>query len=110
MVRELEGMLAGAPEAWREGGGTVVVLCSTKGATVGVREAVREARVPVLWVGVEGAGWVRQLFWNERVVGLGVEGVGRVVRYVPGGEGGGLEKEVVLTWKGEVWEPGGGRG
>ena len=107
-VRELEGMLAGAPKGWR-GEDTVGILCAKREATKGVREAVRRSGMPVIWIMVEdlgeqGGGKVRQMLWNARVNGLGAEGVGTALRYVPGSPGHELGKEVVLTWKGEVWE------
>lgn len=62
--------------------------------------------MPVVWVMIEdlgeGRGRVRQVLWNDRVDELGGEGVGVGVRYL----GGGVEKEMVLMWKGELWEPG----
>lgn len=110
-VRELEGAKAGAREGWR-GEGTVGVLCGKGAATKGVREAVRRAGTGVVWVcvedvgGEEGRGRVRQVLWNERVGGLGVEGMGVGVRYGVGeGEGDGREKEALLLWKGVPWEP-----
>lgn len=103
-------MYAGAPVGWR-GKETVAVLCAKGEATKGVREAVRESRVPVVWVMVEDlgeaerGGRVRQVLWNAKVSELGAEGVGVGVRYLPGREGGQVGKEVVLTWKGNIWEP-----
>ncbi len=62
--------------------------------------------MPVVWIMVddlgEGTGRVRQVLWNDRVDELGGEGVGVGVRYL----GWGMEKEMVLMWKGELWEPG----
>ena len=91
-------------------------------ATKGVRDAIRRFGRPVVLVMLEnlgeGEGRVRQVLWNQKVAEIGVEGVGAQVRYLPGkgdgdgvGDGGeyeeGVDTEVVLTWKGEVWEPGG---
>ena len=85
------------------------VLCAKREATKGVRDALRRSAVPVMWAMVEdvgqGRGKVRQLLWNQRVSQLGAEGVGVGVRYLPGTEGKEVEKEVVLTWKGEIWDP-----
>lgn len=107
-VRELEGIFAGAPVGWR-GDSVVGVLCAKREATKGVREAVRRSTVPALWVMLEdvgeGHGRVRQVLWNRRVSELGAEGVGVGLRYLPREGAEGVEKEVVLTWKGEVWEP-----
>lgn len=52
----------------------------------------------------DGVGRVRQVLWNERVMGLGLEGMGVGVRHVVEGEGG-LGREAVLLWKGVPWEP-----
>ncbi|MCJ1298544.1 hypothetical protein MMC08_001334 [Hypocenomyce scalaris] len=108
LIRELEGAFAGAPAGWR-GAGTVAMLVTTREATKGVREAVARSQVPAVWVMVEdlreGVGRVRQVLWNEMVGKMGLEGVGVQVRYLPVQKGEEVEKEVVLTWKGEVWEP-----
>ena len=114
----------GAPAGWR-GEGTVAVLCAPRGATGGVRGAMRAAGLAgrgFVWVTVVedrggGGGRVTQLLWNERVRRVVREGLGTGVRYVPGtktGAGGrGVEREVVLMLDGRVWEPGsteGGKG
>jgi len=82
------------------------VLCAKTKATMGVRRAVRRCGMPVVWIMVddlgEGRGRVRQVLWNDRVDELGGEGVGVGVRYL----GWGMEKEMVLMWKGELREPG----
>ncbi|MCJ1242628.1 hypothetical protein MMC14_010637, partial [Varicellaria rhodocarpa] len=112
-VRELEGAFAGAPVGWR-GGEAVGVLCARREATRGVREAVRGGGRGVVWVMLEGEegknnrkeegrGKVRQVLWNERCAELGFQGVGVRVLYVPRPEG--VEKEVALEWKGDVWKP-----
>ncbi|KAL8975514.1 MAG: hypothetical protein Q9197_000252 [Variospora fuerteventurae] len=128
LIRELEGIYAGAPAGWRNGDTTIAVLVAKRPATKGVREALRCSRVPVVWVMLEDLaerdggymeaeeqeemGRIRQILWNAKVIGLGVEGLGVGVRYLSppssssgekrGDDGGGkVEKEVVLTWKGE---------
>ncbi|KAL8807691.1 MAG: hypothetical protein Q9182_000502 [Xanthomendoza sp. 2 TL-2023] len=114
-VRELEGAFVGAPAGWR-GDSVVGVLCGKREATKGVREAVRRCGAPVVWVMVEdardeegtlreGEGRIRQVLWNARVSEMGVEGVGVGVKYTPAGSDRKVEREVVLTWKGEAWEP-----
>ncbi|MCJ1486368.1 hypothetical protein MMC06_006545, partial [Schaereria dolodes] len=107
-VRELEGAFAGAPQGWR-GEQVVGVLCATREATKGVREAVKRLGRPAVWVMLEdagaGQGSVRQVLWNERVAAVGAEGVGVQARYVVGDGGAGVEKEVALTWEGKMWEP-----
>ncbi|KAL9025420.1 MAG: hypothetical protein Q9196_005758, partial [Gyalolechia fulgens] len=114
LVRELAGIYAGAPAGWRNDGAdgkTVAMLCGKKAATAGARDALRSCKVPVVWVAIEdsgtdGLGKVKQVLWNQRVNELGAEGVGVGLRYMPGGRPGfELEKEVVLTWQGKVWEP-----
>lgn len=105
-IRELQGAIVGAPAAWRMDAGAVVgVLCAKTKATMGVRRAVQRCGMPVVWVMVEDlgerGGRVRQVLWNERVDELGGQGVGVGVRYL----GGGVEREMVLMWKGEMWEP-----
>ncbi|KAL8936812.1 MAG: hypothetical protein Q9211_004000, partial [Gyalolechia sp. 1 TL-2023] len=114
LVRELAGIYAGAPAGWRNDGAdgkTVAMLCGKKAATAGARDALRSCKVPVVWVAIEdsgtdGPGKVKQVLWNQRVNELGAEGVGVGLRYMPGGRPGfELEKEVVLTWQGKVWEP-----
>ncbi|KAL8765230.1 MAG: hypothetical protein Q9209_007623 [Squamulea sp. 1 TL-2023] len=111
-VRELEGIFAGAPAGWK-GENVVGVLCAKREATKGVREAVRRSAAPIIWVMVEDSGQakgrIRQILWNQRVSELGAEGVGVGLRYLPGEEGNKVEKEVVLTWKGKVWDPDGGK-
>lgn len=109
LVRELEGAFAGAPAGW-QGEEVVGILCATREATKGVREAVRRLRRPVVWVMLEdageGVGRVRQVLWNERVAELGAQGVGVQNLYMPkkGNGDSTVEREVVLTWKGKVWE------
>ena len=103
-------MVAGAPAAWRKGAGTVAMLVTTRAATRGVREAVARSGTPAVWVNVEdvgeGVGRVRQVLWNEKVRKMGLEGVSVQVRYLTGKAGEPVEREVGLTWKGEVWDPG----
>ncbi len=109
IVRELEGTFAGAAAGWR-GEGVVGMLASPREATKAVREALGRSKLPLVWVLVGLEGQVRQCLWNWKASEVGLEGVGVTVRYKPkdagsGGVGGGsLEKEVVLTWKGEILE------
>jgi hypothetical protein len=121
VVREVEGTVV------RRGG--VGILVGKKEATKGVRDAVRRSAVAVVWVMVEEAdgtdaheeppllgkedqaeekvpvGRIRQVLWNEKVEMMGAAGMGVGVRYFEGGAGK-LEKEVCLTWKGGIWDPG----
>lgn len=108
-VRELEGAAAGAPDGWR-GSGTIGVLCAKRPATKGVREAVRNSGMPVVWIMVEdlgdNGGRVRQVLWNKRVSELGAEGMAVGLEHVIG-EGKDIENEAVLLWKGKPWKPSG---
>ena len=112
-VREIEGVFVGAPSGWR-GEGCVGVLCAGREATRGVREAVRRSRRGLIWVYVEEAvgeddetkvgapGRVRQLLWNEGVASMGAEGINVDVRYISADS---TEKEIVLTYKDDIWQP-----
>jgi hypothetical protein len=121
VVREVEGTVA------RRGG--VGILVGRKEATKGVREAIRRSAVAVVWIMVEEAdsvkedeegrllegeaeddekvpvGRIRQVLWNEKVEVMGAVGLGVGARYFEEGAGK-TEKEVYLTWKGRIWEPG----
>ena len=110
LIRELEGTVGGAPGEWRKED-TIGVLCAAKGATSGVRDAMRVAERGIIWVTVEkgriggsrAEGKVTQLLWNERVRKLVENGLGAGLRYVPGAER--MEQEVVLMLNGRIWEP-----
>ena len=52
VVRELEGCVAGAPAGWK-GSNTLAILCAKKEASKGVRDAVRDAGMGVVWVLIE---------------------------------------------------------
>ena len=110
VVRELEGAFIGASPGWR-GDSVVGVLCALSKATKGVREAIKRAERPIVWVLIQGQGeeageegLVKQVLWNERVTELGAQGLGVQVRYLLGEEGE-VGTEAVLTWEGKVWEP-----
>ena len=90
----------------------VGVLCASREATKGVREAIRNARRGLMWCQIEDigedVGRVRQMLWNQRVGALGAEGVSVGIRHmlVAGDvKDQDSHDEVVLMWKGEVWEP-----
>ena len=107
LVRELEGAFVGAPRGWK-GENVVGVLCAPREATKGVMEAIRILGRPAMWIMIEDHqdhGRVRQMVWNERVGEIGAEGVGVQIRYLPSQGQENVEKEVVLTWKGSIWEP-----
>jgi len=109
LVRELEGAFAGAPAGWR-GDGVVGMLVSPREATKGVREALGRSGLPLAWVLVGLEGQVRQCLWNQRAGEVGLDGVGVTVRYTPkekrdvNGDGENVERDLALTWKGEVME------
>ncbi|MCJ1309286.1 hypothetical protein MMC25_002945 [Agyrium rufum] len=111
LVRELEGAFAGAPAEFRAAGGSdmIGVLCATRDATKGVREAVKKSRRGVIWVMIEsgylegseepvsgtergketgnlGNGVIRQVMWNDKVAQMGAEGLGVQVEYAEGDE------------------------
>lgn len=97
-ARELEGTFVGAPTGWR-GTGVLGFLVSRKPATKGVREAMGRSRWPMGYVLCEDDGRVLQMLWNKRAEQEGLEGVGVSLRY-SGGEK--SEREVILTWKGDI--------
>lgn len=115
MIRELEGVVAGSPEAWRHDT-TVAVLCAKREATDGVRQAIKRSSRGIVWVmvqdlqdekgtlmGESDRGRVKQVLWNQHVGGFVGERVGTGLKYVMGkGE---VVKEVYLTLDGRVWEP-----
>lgn len=112
MIRELEGVVAGAPGGWREDT-TIRVLCAQKEATDGVRQAVKRSSRGIIWVMVEETqdplgesrrGRVKQVLWNASVGKVVGDRVGAGLKYVLGEER--MEKEVCLTVDGNIWEPG----
>lgn len=116
-IRELDGAVAGAPFKWR-GDDVIRTLCAKGEATVGVREAVRNSRRPLIWVRIEdlgertdangeldlARGRVRQLLWNHQVQCMVGQGLGVGVKYVHGKKGP-MEQEVCLTLEGKIWQP-----
>jgi Protein of unknown function (DUF2034) len=115
IVRELEGAFAGAPAGW-EGADVVGILCARREASKGVRDTVRRSGRGLIWVMVDDQvahggeaddeARIRQVVWNQRIADLCAEGLG--VGIVYGGEKGdahGLQGEVRLMWKGNIWQP-----
>jgi hypothetical protein len=97
-VRELEGTFVGAPSGWRQPG-VLGFLVSQKSATKGVREALGRSRLPMGYVLCNADGKISQMLWNRSAEQEGLEGIGVGLKYA----GGDLnEKEVILTWKGQV--------
>lgn len=88
----------------------VGMLVSPREATKGVREALGRSGLPLAWVLVGLEGQVRQCLWNQRAGEVGLDGVGVTVRYTPkekrdvNGDGENVERDLALTWKGEVME------
>ena len=97
IVRELQGAFAAAPSGWR-GENTIGVLVTTRMATKGIRDAVRDSRRPVMWVMLDQDGTVQQLLWNKRAADVGAQGVDVTIRHS------GVNAEVILLWKGQVWD------
>jgi hypothetical protein len=97
-ARELEGAFVGAPTGWR-GSGVLAFLVSQTPASKGVREAIGRSRYPMGYALCSANGKILQMFWNRRAEHGGLEGIGTVLKYA--GEGPN-EKEVVLTWKGDI--------
>ncbi|KAL3418363.1 hypothetical protein PVAG01_10079 [Phlyctema vagabunda] len=97
-ARELEGAFGGAPPGWR-GSGVLGLLVTQKSATKGVREALGRSRCPMAYVLCGSDGKILQMLWNRRAEQEGLEGVGVGLKY---GGGDRDDKEVVLTWKGDV--------
>ena len=85
------------------------MLCCAREATKGVRDAVRACPRAVVWAMIDGNGRVRQVLWNRKAAGVGFEGVVVQTLFVTG-ENGKVEREAVLTCKGEIWRGGGEEG
>jgi hypothetical protein len=97
VVRELEGMLAGAPHGWK-GDGVLALLVMKMPATKGVREAMARSSVPMGSITCTPEGRILQMLWNKRAEDEGLLGVGVGLRYISGNA---EDKEIQLTWKGE---------
>lgn len=98
-IRELEGAFVGAPQGWR-GSRVLGFLVGTKPATKAAREALGRSRWPMGYVLCTPAGKIMQMLWNRRAEEEGLEGIGVEFKYA-GGER--TQREVVLTWKGNVF-------
>lgn len=101
VARELEGAFVGAPRGWR-GSGVLGFLVSPRPATKGVREALGRSRWPMGYALCTADGKILQILWNKRAEQEGLEGIGVGLKYAGGDRS---EKEVVLTWKGDVLNP-----
>lgn len=97
-ARELEGAFVGAPRGWR-GLGVLGLLVTQKSATKGVREALGRSRWPMGYILCGSDGKILQMLWNRRAEQEGLEGIGVGLKYAGDDRN---DKEVVLTWKGEV--------
>jgi hypothetical protein len=97
-ARELEGAFVGAPQGWR-GPSVLGFLVSQKSATKGVREALGRSRWPMGYVLCGADGKILQMLWNRRAEHEGLEGIDVGLKYAGGDRN---EKEVILTWKGDV--------
>ncbi|PSS25724.1 hypothetical protein M430DRAFT_96406 [Amorphotheca resinae ATCC 22711] len=98
-IRELEGAFVGAPQGWRDPG-VLGLLVSTKSATKAVREALGRSRWPMGCVLCRADGKIMQFLWNRRAAQEGLEGISVELKY--SGRGDLSEREVILTWRGEV--------
>lgn len=98
-IRELEGAFVGAPHGWREPG-VFGLHVSPKSATKAVREALGRSRWPMGYALCSSDGKITQMLWNRRAAEEGLEGVGVELKYFSGGDR--SDKEVILTWKGDV--------
>jgi len=97
-TRELEGAFVGAPQGWREHG-VLGLLVSQKSATKAHREALNRSRWPMAYMFCKADGKILQMIWNRKADQEGLKGVSVGVRYTGGDIS---EKELVLTWNGEV--------
>ena len=111
LIRELEGAATGAPGEWRSLD-TIAVLCSPKGATGGIRDAMRRTERGIIWATIEEIpsldehekqAKITRLLWNERVRKVVANGLGAGLQFVPGSSG--VEQELVLMLQGRVWQP-----
>lgn len=98
-IRELEGAFVGAPLGWREPG-VFGLHISPKSATKAVREALGRSRWPMGYVLCSSDGKIMQMLWNRRAAEEGLEGVGVELKYFS--EGDRNDKEIILSWKGNV--------
>ena len=107
-IRELEGMVVGAPDAW-QGENTIGVLCAKRPASDQTRQAVRRAGMPVVWIMVSAEEGdtprVKQMLWNHNVEDVGLMGgaLKPIPRYHP--TNGKTNVEIALMWRGGVWDP-----
>ncbi|KAI0478804.1 hypothetical protein GGR56DRAFT_672799 [Xylariaceae sp. FL0804] len=112
-VRELEGAFAGAPPGWRGGGdssehgngngGVLGVYVTPRPATRGIRDALATSRWPMAFVCCSRDGLLTQVLWNRRAEEEGLAGLGVAVRHSQDAPR--EQSSVVLTWKGEPYEP-----
>jgi hypothetical protein len=98
-IRELEGAFVGAPQGWREPG-VFGLHVSPKSATKAVREALGRSRWPMGYALCNSDGKIMQMLWNRRAAQEGLEGINVELKYFTGGDR--SDKEVILTWKGDV--------
>jgi hypothetical protein len=98
-IRELEGAFVGAPPGWREPG-VFGLHISPKSATKAVREALGRSRWPMGYLLCTSDGKIMQMLWNRRAAQEGLEGISVELKYFSGGDRD--DREVILTWKGDV--------
>lgn len=98
-IRELEGAFVGAPQGWREPG-VLGLHVSPKAATKAVREALGRSRWPMGYVLCSSDGKIMQMLWNRRAAQEGLEGINVELKYFTGSDR--SDREVILTWKGNI--------
>ncbi|RAL13755.1 uncharacterized protein BO97DRAFT_341811 [Aspergillus homomorphus CBS 101889] len=100
-IRELEGTISRRmPQHWRsDGRPRVGVLVGRAEATPGVRSALRDSPVPLVYFMMDLRGSLRQALWNEAVEGLGLTPLGvEVIHATTADEEG--PPPIRLTWDG----------
>ncbi|KAI9811852.1 MAG: hypothetical protein M1827_005203 [Pycnora praestabilis] len=106
LIREMEGAFAGAPAGWN-GTNVLGLLAAPKEATKGVRDALGRSRLPLCYLKVGLEGKLEQCLWNKVAASTGLEGMGVTMKYTPteSPESKDVDREVVLTWKGNILTP-----
>ena len=116
LVRELEGAVRRRHAGLTAAGGLMGILVSTRPATKGLREAMRDCRLPMGWICLGIAedairdvveqeadikATVHQILWNEAAASLGLlVGIDATPQY--DGDGDHRSSRVVLTRNGQM--------
>lgn len=93
----------------------IALLVTLLPATKGIREAMRRSKRALAYATMDEEGIVGSFFWNNKSKRVGLGELGTVTRYKPMPKDvwtesherscGNFRSEVVLTWRGETWEP-----